>query len=86
MAAKYTNTEPNLTGIPKRSLDRVLHHLLIQKFQRQEQGHSSASLHQPHHPSFIINYYKSFRLLDRLRGASLSLRQTQFAKKPKNPV
>ena len=34
----------------------------------------------------LYQYYKNYRLLNRLRSTALSLLNTQYAKKPKNPT
>lgn len=86
MATKKHPPGFSLAGIPKPALHTILHNLLMQQI------HAAAS-----HPGLIykvcrrhrftlFQYYKNYRLLSRLKGSALSLLQTQFAKKPKNPV
>ena len=85
MAAKNTY-QPSLTGIPKRSLDRLLHYLAMQQIKNSKKPRKESSSTPVRHPHFLFQYHKSFRLVSRLKGSALCLLKTQFAKKPKNPV
>jgi hypothetical protein len=85
MAAKNIY-QPSLTGIPKRSLDNILHYLTLQKIHHDKLPHLPLPFYQQRHPHFLFQYHKSFRLVSRLRGSALCLLKTQYAKKPKNPV
>lgn len=75
-------------GIPP----AVLHLLLERLMKKWIQDHRMAEKPMPpRHPSFLLAYYKSLRVIQRVRaispnGSALSLLKTQFAKKPKNPV
>jgi len=60
-------------GVPKISLDSILHYLILQK---------STNHNLILSPHFVFHYYKNFQLLTRLRGSALCLLKTQFAKKP----
>jgi len=82
MAIKYTY-KPVLTGIPQRSLHNLLHYLVMQQIKKEKYTYSFA---QRRHPHFLFQYHKNFQLVSRLKGTALCLLQTQFAKKPKNPV
>jgi hypothetical protein len=86
MATKNIHTPPSLTGIPKRNLDTILHYLLSQKIHHDKHPHLPLPFYHKRHPYFLFQYHKSFRLVSRLKGSALSLLQTQYAKKPKNPV
>jgi len=85
MAAKNIY-QPSLTGIPKRSLDNILHYLTVQKIHHDKHPHLPTPFYHKRHPHFLFQYHKSFRLVSRLKGSALSLLKTQYAKKPKNPV
>jgi hypothetical protein len=85
MAAKNTY-EPSLTGIPKRSLDFILHYLFLQRMQQSKNPSLPSTFNGVRHPHYLFQYYKNFRIVNRLKGSALSLLQTQYAKKPKNPV
>jgi len=85
MAAKNTY-QPSLTGIPKRSSDRLLHYLAMQQIKNSKKPRNKSSSILVHHPHFLYQYHKSFRLVSRLKGSALCLLKTQYAKKPKNPV
>ena len=86
MATKNIHTDTTLTGIPTCSLHSILHYLVIQQIKANKQPTSNASFPQRRHPSFLFQYHKNFQLVSRLRGNALALLQTQYAKKPKNPV
>ncbi|HEY8660844.1 MAG TPA: hypothetical protein VIL78_17550 [Hanamia sp.] len=77
------NNIPSLTGIPKRSLHHILHYLVMQQIKKEKYTYSFA---QRRHPHFLFQYHKNFQLVSRLKGTALCLLQTQYAKKPKNPV
>ena len=77
---------PSLTGIPKRSLDSILHYLLLQEIRKSQLPSSLSSFPQKRHRYFLFQYYKNFQLINRLKGSALCLLQTQYAKKPKNPI
>jgi hypothetical protein len=71
-------------GIPKATLHRILHHLVLLI------AAANNTLPNPH-PYRIWQYYKNLQLKNRLctnapSSNSLALLKTQFAKKPKNPV
>jgi len=85
MATKNTNS-PVLTGIPQRSLHHILHYLVMQQIKKSKQPSSHPTFSQRRHPHFLFQYHKNFQLVSRLKGTALCLLQTQYAKKPKNPV
>jgi hypothetical protein len=85
MAAKNIY-QPSLTGTPKRSLDNILHYLLLQKIHQDKHPHLPLSFYRQSHFHFLFQYHKNFRLVSRLKGSALCLLKTQYAKKPKNPV
>jgi hypothetical protein len=85
MATKNTY-QPSLTGIPKRNLNAILHYLTLQKIHHDKHPYLPLPFYHKRHPHFLFQYHKSFRLVSRLKGSALSLLQTQYAKKPKNPV
>lgn len=78
----------HIGGIPP----AVLHLLLERLTKNWIQDHRMAEKPMsPRHPSFLLSFYKSLRVIKRVReispnGSALSLLKTQFAKKPKNPV
>ena len=80
------NNEPSLTNIPKRSLHSILHYLLLQQIKNSKHPSSTSSFPQKRHRYFLFQYYKNFQLISRLKGSALCLLQTQYAKKPKNPI
>ena len=86
MAAKEKSTELSLTHIPKRSLDDILHYLVLQKIQQEQHRELPTPFYRERHRFFLFQYHKNFNLVQRLKGSALCLLQTQFAKKPKNPV
>ena len=79
----HGDNSPSLTGIPKRSLDSILHYLLLEEIKNHK--HPS-SFPQKRRRFFLFQYHKNFRLVRRLKGSALCLLQTQYAKKPKNPI
>ncbi|KAA9040831.1 hypothetical protein FW778_01970 [Ginsengibacter hankyongi] len=85
MATKNTY-QSSPTGIPKRSLDYILHYLVLQKIHHDKHPYLPTPFYRQRHPSFLFQYHKNFRLVSRLRGSALCLLKTQYAKKPKNPV
>ena len=80
------NNSLSLTDIPKRSLDRILHYLVLQKIQNSKNPSSKTTFLPERHPHFLFQYHKNFQLISRLKGSALCLLKTQYAKKPKNPV
>jgi hypothetical protein len=80
------NNLPSLTGIPKRSLHHILHYLVLQQIKKSKQPTSHSSFSHKRHTHFLFQYHKNFQLVSRLKGTALCLLQTQYAKKPKNPV
>ncbi|CAN5415233.1 hypothetical protein BH10BAC2_BH10BAC2_18010 [soil metagenome] len=69
-------------GIPTRCLHAIQHYLLMQGI-RAVTTRTSVHLHNP---NTLFQYYKNFNIKKRLSGKALCLLQTQYAKKPKNPV
>lgn len=69
-------------GIPTRCLHTIQHYLLMQGIRAAATG---TPMHL-HNPNTFFQYYKNFNVKKRLSGKALSLLQTQYAKKPKNPV
>lgn len=78
--------EPSLIGIHKCDLHFILHYLTLELIKRSKQPSSQASFSYMRHRYFLFQYHKNFRLVRRLKGSALCLLQTQYAKKPKNPV
>jgi hypothetical protein len=85
MSINNSRPEPSLTDIPKRSLDYILHYLILQKIHHDKHPHLPLPFYKQRHPYFLFQYYKNFKLISRLKGSALSLLQTQYAKKPRNP-
>ena len=75
---------PPIPAIPKRSLDAILHYLVMQQLRNKKLPSSNPSFRKPN-PYIIFQYYKSFQLVSRLKGAALCLLKTKYAIKPKNP-
>src|SRR6185312_4647538 len=75
---------PSLTGIPKKNLDFILHYLLLQQINNSKLP-SASSFSYRRHRYFLFQYHKNFQLIRRLRGNALSLIQSQYAKKKRNP-
>jgi len=67
MAAKNTY-QPSLTGIPKRSLDRLLHYLAMQQIKSSKKPRNKSLSIPIRHPHFLFQYHKNFRLISRLKG------------------
>jgi hypothetical protein len=82
----HGDNSPSLTGIPKRSLHAILHYLLLEEIKKSKRPSSPSSFPQKRHRYFLFQYHKNFQLVHRLKGSALCLLQTQFAKKPKNPI
>ena len=82
----HGNNLPSLTHIPKRSLHSILHYLLLAEIKKSKQPSPPSSFSQKRHQYFLFQYHKNFRLVHRLKGSALCLLQTQYAKKPKNPI
>jgi hypothetical protein len=74
----------SIKGIPKRNLDCILHYLLLQQIKNSKHSFSSSFSCKRHH-FFLFQYHKNFQLAGRLRGNALSLIQSQYAKKKRNP-
>jgi hypothetical protein len=74
---------PSLTGMPKRNLDFILHYLLLQQIKNSKLP--SSSFPYGRHRFFLFQYHKNFQLVKRLRGYELSLIQSHYAKKKRNP-
>ena len=85
MATKHIEPSPVLPEIPKRSLDSVLHYLVLQQIRNSQQPVAHSSFSRKRHPHFLYQYHKNFQLVSRLKGSALCLLRTQYAKKPKNP-
>lgn len=81
-----SNTAPlEVPAIPSSSYHKILHYLVLQRAQKNKTG-SPSSFGNTRHLNFIFQYHKNFQLVSRLKGNALALLQTQFIKKPKNPV
>ena len=77
--------EPSLTCMHKRNLHFILHYLTLKLIKKSKQPSSSSSFSQKRHRYFLFQYHKNFQLVVRLKGDALSLLQTQYAKKKRNP-
>ena len=78
--------EPSLTGIPKRDLHFILHYVMLELIKKNKQSSYCSSFSHKRNRYFLFSYHKNFRMVRRLKGRALCLLQTQYAKKPKNPV
>jgi hypothetical protein len=78
--------EPSLTGIPKRDLHFILHYVMLELIKKNKQSSYGSSFSYKRHRYFLFSYHKNFRMVHRLKGSALCLLQTQYIKKPKNPV
>jgi len=76
---------PSLTAIPKCDLHFILHYLVMQQIKARNNSTSVLSYPSGRHRYFLIQYYKSFQLVSRLKGAALCDLKTQYAKKKRNP-
>ncbi len=76
----------SLTMIPKRNVHHILHYLYMQQINAKKTGEPLPSFPNGRHSYFLRTYYKSFCILNRLKGTALSTGKIQFIKKPKNPV
>lgn len=75
-------------NIPAPALHVLLERLTKDWIARWKQGVEDLP---PRHPSFLVAYHKGFQVKNRViaispRGKALSMLNSQFAKKPKNPV
>jgi hypothetical protein len=72
--------------VPRGKLRSILYYLLLQKTHREKHHHSPFPYYHKRHPHFLFQHHKNFQLVSLLKGSALCLLQTQYAKKPKNPV
>jgi hypothetical protein len=79
------NDSPSLTGMPKRNLDSILHYLLLQQIENSKLSSSASSFSYKRNRYFLFQYHKNFQLARKLKGNPLSLLQSQYAKKKRNP-
>ena len=74
-----------LPPFPKHKRDLIPGYPVLTKIRRQE--FSAGKQYYPKtNPYIIIQYFKSFRVVNRIKGTALALQKTQFIKKPKNPI
>jgi hypothetical protein len=59
---------------------------MLELIKKNKQSSFCSSFSYRRHRYFLFSYHKNFRMVRRLKGSALCLLQTQFAKKPKNPV
>jgi hypothetical protein len=85
-SAVKKNDTSSLTGIPKRDLHLILHYLTLELIKKSKHPPSHTSFSYRRHRHFLFQYHKNFQIVRRLKGSALCLLQTQYAKKPKNPV
>ena len=76
--------KPNFPFVPKPQLDFILHYLVLQKLTRQEPA-VGKGYYRKANPYRVIQYYKSFQLISRLKGAALCDIKKQYIKKKRNP-
>lgn len=62
-----------------------LHYLIRQQIKTRETSVPLPSFPNGRKRYFLCTYYKAFQIVNRLKGAALSLMKRQFIKKPKNP-
>lgn len=74
----------SLTGIPKRKLNLILHYLLLQEIKNIKHN-SGSSFFYKRHRFILFQYHNNFQLASKVRGSALSLIQSQYAKKKRNP-
>lgn len=85
-ASDKEENSPSLSHIPERSLHFILYYLTIQQIKNSKLPSSYPRISYKPNRYFLFQYHKNFRLIRRLKGSALCLLQTQYAKKPKNPV
>ena len=73
-----------LSGIPSGDLYLILHDLLSQELKNNKHN-SDFSFFYKRHNFYLFQYHKNFRVATKLRGNALSLIQSQYAKKKRNP-
>jgi len=73
-----------LTRIPKRKLDLILHYPLLLEIKYSKRNPGSSFFYK-RHQFFLFQYHKNFQLANKLIGSALSLIQSQYAKKKRNP-
>jgi hypothetical protein len=59
---------------------------MMQQIKAKKTGAAIPSFPNGRHPYYLLTYYKSFRMTNRLKGTALSRFKTKYAIKPKNPV
>jgi hypothetical protein len=74
----------SLARIPKRKLNLILHYLLLQEIKNIKHN-SGSSFFYKRHRFILFQYHKNFQLASKVRGSALSLIQSQYAKKKRNP-
>ena len=85
-SAVKKNDTPLLTGIPNRSLHFIFHYLTPELIKLGKQPSSQSSLSYWRNRYFLFSCQKNFQMVRRLKSSALCLLQTQYSKKPKNPV
>lgn len=73
-----------LSRTPTGHLYRILPNLLSQELKNNKRN-SDFSLFYKRHNFYLFQYHKNFQLATKLRGNALSLIQSQYAKKKRNP-
>ncbi|MGN6601469.1 MAG: hypothetical protein ACTHK8_03405 [Ginsengibacter sp.] len=82
--ANTLSSKNTFPSIPKRDLDFILYNLMLQNLRKEELA--TGKTYRKANPYIVIHYYKSSRVINRMKGAALALHKTQFIKKPKNPI
>jgi hypothetical protein len=91
MGSRYLHTTSKtvdkstvLPAIPKRSLDHILHYLIMRQLRRSQHA-TTKPYSRKANAHIIFQYYKSFQLVSRLKGAALCDIKTRYATKKRNP-
>ena len=73
-----------LSGIPTGDIYLILHDLLSQELKNNKHN-SDFSFFYKRHNFYLFPFHKIFQLATKLRGNALSLIQSQYTKKKRNP-
>ena len=91
MSKKWHHTKLKTSGktklpvILKRNKHFVLHYLVGQLLRARQSHLPVKSFPNGRHPYFLFTYYKSFQIINRLKGAALCNIKTRYAIKKRNP-
>lgn len=71
-------------GFSKQEIDSALHKFTLLRLKNK--SHQQDITPTENHPNPHVRFFKKMNIRKHISGKALSLLQSQFAKKPKNPV